>query len=150
MQSILPEAIIIRTAWVFSEYGNNFVKTMLRLAKDRSELGIVGDQLGCPTYAGDIATAILSLIDKSAAGGIYHYCGDEQVTWAQFALAIFEQAEQQGKLAKQPKVNAITTADFPTPAKRPAYSVMSTAKIGQYTAASAWRQALSTVLARID
>lgn len=150
VQSILPEAIIIRTAWVFSEYGNNFVKTMLRLAKDRPELGIVGDQLGCPTYAGDIAKAILATLENSAPGGIYHFCGDEQVSWAEFASAIFEQAEQQGKLAKQPKVNAITTADFPTPAKRPAYSVMSTAKIGEFTAASPWRESLSTVLSRLD
>ncbi|WP_241575519.1 sugar nucleotide-binding protein, partial [Rosenbergiella nectarea] len=88
----------------------------------------------------DIAKAILATLEKSAPGGIYHFCGDEQVSWAEFASAIFEQAEQQGKLASQPKVNAITTADFPTPAKRPAYSVMSTTKIGEFTAASPWRQ----------
>lgn len=68
-----PEAIIIRTAWVFSEYGNNFVKTMLRLAQDRDVLGIVSDQRGCPTYAGDIAAAIIDLLKADAEGGIYHF-----------------------------------------------------------------------------
>lgn len=70
MAGVLPGAIVLRTAWVFSEYGNNFVKTMLRLAKERDVLGIVGDQRGCPTYAGDIAQAIIELLKREAAGGV--------------------------------------------------------------------------------
>ncbi|WP_279027653.1 dTDP-4-dehydrorhamnose reductase [Gibbsiella quercinecans] len=126
---VLPEAIIIRTAWVFSEYGNNFVKTMLRLAKDRDTLGIVADQRGCPTYAGDIAQAIIDLLQKEAEGGIYHFCGDKEVAWNEFAEAIFAAAFKQGKLARVPRVNAITTEQYPTPAQRPAFSVLNCEKI---------------------
>ncbi|RLM07186.1 dTDP-4-dehydrorhamnose reductase [Gibbsiella quercinecans] len=126
---VLPEAIIIRTAWVFSEYGNNFVKTMLRLAKDRDTLGIVADQRGCPTYAGDIAQAIIDLLQKEAEGGIYHFCGDKEVAWNEFAEAIFAAALKQGKLARVPRVNAITTEQYPTPAQRPAFSVLNCEKI---------------------
>ncbi len=146
VQSILPEAIILRTAWVFSEYGNNFVKTMLRLAKDRQELGVVADQVGCPTYAGDIAAAILNLVAGNAPGGIYHYCGDRSVSWAEFAQAIFAEGEQSGVLARQPKVNFITTDQYPTPAKRPAYSVLSTEKVADYYPASDWQAALTKII----
>lgn len=146
VQSILPEAIIIRTAWVFSEFGNNFVKTMLRLAKDRPELGVVADQFGCPTYAGDIAAAILKMVDGNAPGGIYHYCGDRSVSWAEFAQAIFSQGESAGVLARQPKVNFISTEQYPTPAKRPAYSVLSTAKIAEYYPPSDWQAALAKII----
>lgn len=146
VQSILPEVIIIRTAWVFSEYGNNFVKTMLRLAKDRSELGVVADQVGCPTYAGDIAAAILKLVAGNAPGGIYHYCGDRSVSWAEFAQAIFAEGERAGVLARQPKVNFISTEEYPTPAKRPAYSVLSAAKIAEYYQPSDWQAALEKIV----
>jgi len=146
VQSVLPEAIIIRTAWVFSEYGNNFVKTMLRLAKDRPELGVVADQVGCPTYAGDIAAAIIKLVAGNAPGGIYHYCGDRSVSWAEFAQAIFAEGESAGVLASQPKVNFISTEQYPTPAKRPAYSVLSTAKIAAYYPPSDWQAALVKII----
>lgn len=149
VQSILPEAIILRTAWVFSEYGNNFVKTMLRLAKDRPELGVVADQVGCPTYAGDIAAAILNLVAGNAPGGIYHYCGDRSVSWAEFAQAIFAEGEQSGVLARQPKVNFITTDQYPTPAKRPAYSVLSTEKVADYYPASDWQAALTKIIPQL-
>lgn len=146
VKSILPEAIILRTAWVFSEYGNNFVKTMLRLAKDRAELGVVADQTGCPTYAGDIAAAILKLIENNAPGGIYHYCGDRSVSWAEFAQAIFAVGEKSGVLSRQPTVNFISTAQYPTPAKRPAYSVLSTDKIAEYFPPSDWQAALTRII----
>ena len=146
VRSILPAAIIVRTAWVFSEYGNNFVKTMLRLAKDRPELGVVADQYGCPTYAGDIATAILRLLAGDAPAGIYHYCGDKSVSWAEFAQAIFAEGEKCGALTAQPKVNFITTAQYPTPAQRPAYSVLSTAKVSGYSPPSDWQAALSKII----
>jgi len=146
VRSILPEAIIVRTAWVFSEYGNNFVKTMLRLAKDRPELGVVADQYGCPTYAGDIATAILRLVAGNAPAGIYHYCGDKNVSWAEFAQAIFTEGVKCGALTAQPKVNFITTAQYPAPAQRPAYSVLSTEKVSGYSSASDWQAGLQKVI----
>lgn len=118
------EAIIVRTAWVFSEYGNNFVKTMLRLAKERDALSIVADQRGCPTYAGDLAQAIISLLEKNAKGGIYHYCGDEEVSWYEFAQAIFSAAVQKALLSKTPTLTPITTAQYPTLAHRPIYSTL--------------------------
>lgn len=144
--SILPSTIIIRTAWVFSEYGNNFVKTMLRLAKDRTELSIVADQIGCPTYAGDIASAIIAIIDKNAPGGIYHYCGDDSVSWAKFAEVIFEKAYGARLLQKFIKVNSITSEQYPTPAVRPKYSVLSTELISHYYPASNWKRALDKVI----
>ncbi len=146
--------IIMRTAWVFSEYGNNFLKTMLRLAKERDTLGVVADQVGCPTYAGDIAQALISVARQlhereeqnlpEARYGIYHYAGDEAVSWHGFAMAIFEEAHQQGALVKIPVVNAIATQDYPTPAKRPAHSVLSAAELNQDYGleASDWRIAL--------
>ena len=148
--------IIMRTAWVFSEYGNNFFKTMLRLAKERDTLGVVADQFGCPTYAGDIAKALIAIArqlhtgtDKQAARyGIYHYAGAEAVSWHGFAEAIFEQAYAQGIIARRPTVNAIATAAYPTPAKRPAYSVLSSAKLAQDygVQASDWRDAIVAVV----
>lgn len=146
----LPDAIIIRTAWVFSEYGNNFVKTMLRLAKDRDELGIVADQRGCPTYAGDIAQAIIDLLKQQAEGDIYHYCGDEEVSWAGFAEAIFDTALKLGKLEKVPAVKSITTDQYPTAAKRPIYSTLSCTKVtnkGIYS--SSWQSRLVDIIIKL-
>ena len=152
--------IIMRTAWVFSEYGNNFFKTMLRLAKERDTLGVVADQFGCPTYAGDIAKTLIAIArqlhtgtDKQAARyGIYHYAGAEAVSWHGFAEAIFEQAYAQGIIARRPTVNAIATAAYPTPAKRPAYSVLSSAKLAQDYGiiASDWRWATPQVIGFLD
>ena len=142
-----PDAIIIRTAWVFSEYGNNFVKTMLRLAKDRDVLGIVADQRGCPTYAGDIAQAIIDLLQRQAEGGVYHFCGDKEVTWSEFAEAIFAAAMAEGLLERSPQVNGITTEQYPTPAKRPAYSSLDCEKIKAcQVVPSDWRQALKNIM----
>ncbi|MDE8742013.1 dTDP-4-dehydrorhamnose reductase [Pectobacterium polaris] len=123
------EAIIVRTAWVFSEYGNNFVKTMLRLAKERDTLSIVNDQRGCPTYAGDLAQAIISLLEKNAEGGIYHYCGDKEVSWYEFAEEIFNIAEQKNIISSVPTLSAISTGEYITPAKRPKYSSLDCLKI---------------------
>lgn len=145
---IQPEALIIRTAWVFSEYGNNFVKTMLRLAQGRDTLGVVSDQSGCPTYAGDIAQAIIVLLQQKAAGGVYHFCGDETVTWSGFAEAIFSSALTLGVLEKSPVVNRITTAQYPTPAKRPKYSVLDCNKItSEGVTLSPWRERIGSVIA---
>lgn len=146
--ALQPEALIIRTAWVFSEYGNNFVKTMLRLAQTRDTLGVVSDQFGCPTYAGDIAQAIIVLLQKKAPGGVYHFCGDEAVAWNEFAEAIFSSALKQGLLEKSPVVNGISTAEYPTPARRPKYSVLNCEKIqNQGVTLSKWKERIEDVIA---
>lgn len=130
--AVCEKHIILRTAWVFSEYGNNFVKTMVRLAKERDELSVVADQYGCPTYAGDLARAILHICEqheqsKPLAWGTYHYCGDTPTSWHGFARTIFAKAESLGVIEKRPQLKAISSDQYPTPAKRPEYSVMSTA-----------------------
>lgn len=128
-----PKHIILRTAWVFGEHGNNFVKTMLRLAKTRDILGVVADQYGGPTYAGDIANAILEISKQIArdsnAYGVYHFSGFPHVSWHTFAEKIFEIALDKDVLVKPIKVNPITTLDYPTPAKRPANSRLNCDKI---------------------
>ena len=125
--------IIIRTAWVFSEYGSNFLKTMLRLCADRSELRIVGDQIGCPTYAQDIANAIVvilkSLKSKELNSGLYHFGGNVCCSWAEFAQAIFDEAMKLKVIASKPNVVVITTKEFPTLAKRPAQSHLNSNKL---------------------
>ena len=125
--------IIIRTAWVFSEYGNNFLKTMLRLGAELSELRIVGDQIGCPTYAQDIANAIVvileSLKSKELHSGLYHFGGNVCCSWAEFSQAIFDEALELKVIASKPNVVAITTKDFPTLAKRPAQSQLNSDKL---------------------
>ncbi|MFS7242569.1 dTDP-4-dehydrorhamnose reductase [Serratia proteamaculans] len=145
--NVQPRAIIIRTAWVFSEYGNNFVKTMLRLAKERDTLSIVADQRGCPTYAGDIAQAIIDLLMKNSEGGIYHFCGDKEVAWSEFAQEIFSAAKGDGILDNIPLINSITTEQYPTPAKRPAYSTLNCEKIiSEGIFSSDWRRSLVDVI----
>ncbi|MBO1895833.1 dTDP-4-dehydrorhamnose reductase [Shewanella sp. BF02_Schw] len=125
--------IILRTAWVFGEHGNNFVKTMLRLAKTRDTLGVVADQSGGPTYAGDIATAIVTIskqiVNGNQAYGIYHFSGFPHVSWHVFAEKIFEIALEQNVLVQPIQANPITTLDYPTPAKRPANSRLNCDKI---------------------
>ncbi|CAI2433227.1 TPA: dTDP-4-dehydrorhamnose reductase [Serratia fonticola] len=149
VSQVQPEALIIRTAWVFSEYGNNFVKTMLRLAQGRERLGIVADQRGCPTYAGDIASAVITLLQKQAPGGIYHFCGDSEVAWSEFAEIIFSAALEQGVLALAPIVEGITTEQYPTPAKRPKYSVLNCEKIQHAgVVLSPWKQQVQFVVAQ--
>ncbi|OBU42443.1 dTDP-4-dehydrorhamnose reductase [Photobacterium damselae] len=146
--------IILRTAWVFGEEGNNFVKTMLRLAQQRDELGIVADQFGGPTYAGDIATALITIARtivaegsnfESSKYGIYHYSGLPHTSWCGFAQTIFDKAVEQKVLNKAPIVNGIKTEDYPTPAKRPANSKLNTQKITETfdIQASDWQCALN-------
>lgn len=144
--------IILRTAWVFSEYGNNFVKTMVRLAKERDQLSVVADQYGCPTYAGDLAKAILRICEqheqgKMQAWGVYHYCGDTPTSWHGFARAIFTKAESLGVIKKRPQLRAISSDQYPTPAKRPEYSVMSTKSLSTIgVSPSDWLSALNKSL----
>ena len=116
--------VILRTAWVYGRFGNNFLKTMMRLAAERDRLRVVADQRGCPTATADIAEAILAvdatLIRDPAMAGTFHFAGTGATTWHGFAQAIV--AAQASLTGKHPPVDAITTADFPTPARRPANS----------------------------
>lgn len=124
--------IILRTAWVFSEYGSNFLKTMYMLGAKNDELNIVDDQFGCPTYAGDIAAAIIriiSLLYSNKKSGVYHYCGKNACSWYDFAEIIFKKASQIQGYSPPSALNRITTSNYPTPAKRPAYSVLDCSKI---------------------
>ncbi|MGF6147830.1 dTDP-4-dehydrorhamnose reductase [Kingella potus] len=126
--------IILRTAWVFGAHGGNFVKTMLRLGRERDSLGIVADQHGAPTPAAAIAAAIVTIAGRSrdpdfADWGIYHFSGSPYTTWHGFAAEIFAQAVKQNILPHAPQLNAIATADYPTPARRPADSRLDCAKI---------------------
>jgi dTDP-4-dehydrorhamnose reductase len=119
-----PRAIVLRTSWVYATSGRNFVLTMLRLAQARDRLGVVADQVGCPTAAADLAAAILAIVDRieargwsDAFGGIFHAAGTGSVNWHGFACATFEQASRHG--LRPPTVDPITTSDYPTPARRP-------------------------------
>lgn len=111
--------LIIRTAWVYSEYGNNFVKTMIRLMKERPSINVVNDQVGSPTYAADLAAAILHIVDSTRfVPGIFHYSDEGRISWYDFAIAI------RNRIESPCTVNPIPTTDFPTPATRPAFSLL--------------------------
>ena len=119
-----PDSIIIRTAWVYSEFGHNFVKTMIRLMKERKELNVVNDQVGAPTYAADLAKAIIAIIKSNKwQPGIYHFSNKGRISWYDFAVEIKELTGSECKL------NPIPTSQYPTPAKRPAFSLLDTSKI---------------------
>lgn len=147
-----PESVVVRTAWLFSEHGNNFVKTMLRLAQERDSLSVVADQTGCPTYAGDLAAALIALLQApTTPRGIFHFSGGQAVSWYEFAQAVFQTAAAQRPDFKAPAVSSITTAEYPVPAPRPAYSVMDCHKIAAYgVAPSDWKKALSDIIAKIS
>jgi dTDP-4-dehydrorhamnose reductase len=143
------QSIILRTAWVYAATGKNFVRTMLTLGKTRDRLGVVGDQHGCPTTAGDLADAILAIIRRLGETGwqadyegLFHAAGTGETTWHGLAVASFEAAARHG--ARVPEVAAITTAEYPTPAKRPANSRLDCSKLRQVfgVALPPWRDSL--------
>ena len=126
-----PCHIILRTSWIFSKYGHNFVKTIARLSQEREELRIVADQIGCPTSAREIARAIYSIITKRVYGkeGIYHFCQPESVSWYEFACEIVSMARSLDYPVKCKNIVPIKTSEYPTSAKRPANSVLNCEKI---------------------
>ncbi|SFA57969.1 dTDP-4-dehydrorhamnose reductase [Anoxybacillus pushchinoensis] len=132
---------IVRTSWVYGKHGNNFVKTMLKLAQERDELMVVHDQIGCPTYTVDLANCILELI-QTEKYGIYHVSNSGHCSWYEFAKAIFEEA------GIEVKVNPCTTKDFPRPAPRPAYSVLDhmALQLNGFREMREWRVALAHCL----
>ncbi|WP_036478305.1 dTDP-4-dehydrorhamnose reductase [Myxosarcina sp. GI1] len=145
--------IILRTAWVYGSYGHgNFVKTMLRLGADREELRVVADQIGSPTWSYDIAYIITSLLSKltNIPSGTYHYTNSGVASWYDLAVAIFNEGEKLGFPLKVKRVLPITTADYPTPAQRPAYSVLAKTKITQALDIYPphWRESLRQMLAQ--
>lgn len=139
-----PETLIIRTSWVYSSFGNNFVKTMIRLGNDRDELSIIFDQIGSPTYARDLAKAILDIVQQNPSDfkGIYHYSNEGVCSWFDFAQAIFELE------GIDCKTSPIETKDYPTPAKRPHFSLLNKNKIKTTFALEIpyWRDSLKTCL----
>lgn len=135
---------IVRTSWVYGKHGNNFVKTMLRLAQERDQLIVVHDQIGCPTYTVDLANCILELI-QTEKYGIYHVSNSGHCSWYEFAKAIFEEAGIEVKL------NPCTMKDFPRPAPRPAYSVFKhmALKLNGFSEMREWREALKEFIIQI-
>ncbi len=119
-----PETVVIRTSWVYSSFGNNFVKTMSRLMQERDSLNVVNDQIGSPTYAADLAQAIVTIIQQNNwSPGIYHFSNEGEISWYEFALAIQEIG------GFECAISGIPSSDYPTPAKRPAYSLLDKSKI---------------------
>ncbi|MBD2118112.1 MULTISPECIES: dTDP-4-dehydrorhamnose reductase [Microcystis] len=150
IKTVNSQAIILRTAWVYGSYGkSNFVKTMLRLGKEREELKVVVDQVGSPTWAKDIAAAITQLlINADNPAGIYNFTNSGVASWFDLTKAIFEEAKTSGIPLKIQRVIPITTAEYPTPAVRPAYSVLSGQKISQQLGyiPPYWRDSLKAML----
>ena len=147
IKRILKEHFIIRTSWLYSEHGNNFMKTILRLAETRNEISVVSDQIGTPTYAGDLAEVILIIINsKNKNFGLFHYSNEGVASWYDFAKAIIEETSTTTKL------KPTNTANYPTPAKRPVYSVLDKAKIKKnlQTTIPYWRDSLIKNLERND
>lgn len=144
-----PGALVVRTAWVYDSDGRNFVRTMLQLMEKRDELHVVADQVGTPTCAADLAVALWALVE-CCAEGIYHFTNEGVASWYDFAVAIEHEARAVGLLTKAIKVLPIATADYPTPAKRPQYSVLDKSKthaaigVGRH-----WRDALRETIGKM-
>lgn len=140
------EYVIIRTAWVYSVYGANFVKTMIRLMSERDEIGVVSDQIGTPTYAHDLAKAIMDIVEAPEfVRGVYHYSNEGKISWHEFAIAIKEIN------GFNTKVNAIGSNAFPTPAKRPNFSLLDKSKIKEVYGVDVpnWKESLEEMLGKM-
>lgn len=156
VRSAGPRAVILRTAWVYSATGKNFVRTMLNLAQTRDRLRVVADQQGCPTAAPDLARIALSVARaardewRDEFSGVFHTSGDGATTWHGFAEAIFDEASRYG--ARKPVVDPITTAEYPTPAKRPADSRLDCSKLERVFGLRQppWRESLDRVIAQLQ
>ncbi|GAB6195215.1 dTDP-4-dehydrorhamnose reductase [Lysobacter xanthus] len=143
------DALILRTAWVYGLRGHNFLRTMLRLGAERESLGVVDDQVGSPTPAWFIAESTLRLLDTDASPGTLHVVTRGRTSWHGFAAAIFEEAVARGLLARAPRLDAIPTAAYPTPARRPAFSVLDTAALAaRGVQVPEWRHALCRTFER--
>lgn len=146
LQRVFPNHIILRTSWLYGSYGNNFMKTMLKLSDSRSELSVVADQIGTPTYTGDLALAIIKILDHGTlARGIYHFSNEGTASWYDFAHAIFQIS------GRDIKVIPIKTEAYPTPAKRPPFSILDKSKIKNAIGIEIphWRDSLKVALQKI-
>lgn len=148
IEQYYPGSLIVRTAWVYSSFGGNFVKTMLRVMKERQQLSVVADQIGTPTWARGLAQALWQFALRPDLGGTYHWTDAGVCSWYDFAVAIAEEAVAAGLLAREPAVLPIPAIDYPTPAARPAFSVLDKSKswtdLG--VAGVHWRSQLRTML----
>ena len=152
VMQILPSSVIVRTAWVYSQHGNNFVKTMLRLMAEKPQLGIVYDQVGTPTWAAGLAKWLWAVAEKPEVAGIFHWTDAGVASWYDFAVAIQELAIEKGLLTNSIPISAIPASQYPTPAKRPSFSVID--KTSAETAADLktvhWRQQLSSMMDELN
>ena len=145
-----PEAIIIRTSWVYSTFGKNFVKTMIRLMNEKESINVVNDQVGSPTYAADLAEAIMQIVlytsQQTVAGGVFHFSNQGATSWYEFALKIKE------LIGSNCRVNPIPTSQFPTPATRPNFSLLDTAKIQSTFKLQIvdWKESLQRCISRLE
>ena len=146
VSELCPNAMIIRTAWLYSEFGNNFVKTMIRLGREREQLGVIFDQVGTPTYAHDLATAIMTAIDKGIKPGVYHFSNEGVTSWYDFTKSIHRLAG-----INTCQVSPLHTAEYPTPACRPAYSVLDKTKIKDAYGIEIphWEESLAKCIAKL-
>lgn len=140
-------AMIIRTAWLYSTFGNNFVKTMIRLGREKEELGVIFDQIGTPTYAADLASVIMTAINKGIVPGVYHFSNEGVISWYDFTKAIHRIAGITGC-----HVRPLHTAEYPTPANRPAYSVLDKTKIKETYGVEIpyWEESLEKCIALLE
>jgi dTDP-4-dehydrorhamnose reductase len=156
VRATLGKHIIIRTSWLFGAHGNNFVKTILRLAGERDHLKVINDQKGCPTWTGHLAEALTQIADRMRANvqdtpwGTYHYCGNGATTWFDFAVNIVQNARRL-KEVRVSEIVPISTSEYPTPAKRPMNSVLDCSKIrGEFgIAPKPWKEGLVSVLEKL-
>lgn len=152
LQRLLPhDSACIRTAWVYSSHGNNFVKTMLRLMNERGEVGVIADQIGSPTWANALARALWRAAERRSTG-MMHWTGAGAASWYDFAVAIQEEGRELGLIDRPVVVNPLTTEQYPTPATRPHYSVLALSRTWQALDLSAehWRQDLRTMLKELS
>ena len=145
--TLCSRAMVIRTAWLYSTFGNNFVKTMIRLGKERDSLGVIFDQIGTPTYARDLARAIYAAIRQGVTPGVYHFSNEGVCSWYEFTKAIHRLAG-----IKDCKVNPLHTEEYPTPAKRPHYSVLDKTKIKNtyHIEIPYWMDSLQSCIAQLE
>ena len=150
---LLPQrSIVVRASWLYSEYGNNFVKTMLRLMAEKESLAVVNDQIGSPTSTHSLANFLITAVADKKHSGIFHWSDGGEISWYDFAVAIQEEGLKVGLLGRQTPIAPISTAEYPTPAKRPAYSVLdrSQSVLDYDLRTSSWREELVAVINRLS
>lgn len=148
----LPATRILRTGWVYSAFGANFVKTMLRLMAEREQLAVVADQIGTPTWARGLAEACWAVVAEGEPGATYHWSDAGACSWYDFAVAIAEESVASGQLARAPRVKPIPASEYPTPARRPSYSVLDKSRCWQELGlpAAHWRVQLRAMLKQYE